>query len=905
MKALKKITMLLALAMPTITLASCGLDQNVPADYLGTIDFDMSVIDFQDEEVEINENIKNVGFSKTARYGGTAVYSASTIPGVEDLSYTCYKVKKAENGQEQKELQIGDPKDVGIYEYVLKLKVNEKKYNPVDEIRCRVSILNTSFNSVLVDFKNASKPYDGQAKTLYAVYKDGNKEIVMDGSLSDSQGNLIEEFKALKNYSYSYEGIDGTNYSNSVPPTNKGKYKVTLSFEVQDMYAKPVVEELTAILTITDPVNTPDENYSVSYVSTYGTAPQTVTNATEITSEMLPTLPNVDGFTFIGWYLDAACTQDATVGAISSSVILYAKWQAVLPSNFGFTTSDLTATPEQSTDLEVVSGITAISNGDKKVKIDSTPLRVNIGGGSVTTSNNGLKFTTEAPCVIKFKAVSSKASTKAADSKGNSDTAGKGLLSYAKIIDTNENQIDIASDYLQLSDYVESGISNIQEQSLYIPQAGTYIFGGSAAGIYVYEFSVVYDYTKTDEQRLSLDRYKDNLTKMLEAYTKTYGVKNSDGNTYVNPITDADYEAKNAVLASSKTSILAAKTKEAASALYASAITNIDAAKASTATGYTVTYVSAHGTAPTALQNVEELTETMLTRMDDVTGYEFKGWYLDEEFTQAASAGAISANTTLYAKWEAVSTLQNFGFTVSDLVEDKTGKTAEFTIVNGITALPDPSKGINIDGTVLRVSLSAGKVTNAKNGIKFTTTAPCIIKFKVTTTKSSSKEADSKGDVGKAKTGLKNFAKVINTDGTQIAISSDYLQLSDYVGSTDVSGVEEQSLYIPQAGTYIFGGDAAGIYVYEFSVVYDYTETDELRLSFDRYKENLTKMLDAYTKTYSKVTTLSAEDYEAKNAVLASSKTSILAAETKEAASALYDSAITNIDAATASPATE
>ncbi len=59
-----------------------------------------------------------------------------------------------------------------------------------------------------------------------------------------------------------------------------------------------------------------------------------------------------------------------------------------------------------------------------------------------------------------------------------------------------------------------------------------------------------------------------------------------------------------------------------------------------------------HGEAPTGLTDVTALPNPLPT-VDDVEGWHFVGWYLEENCTTPAEAGkAISANTTLYAKWE-------------------------------------------------------------------------------------------------------------------------------------------------------------------------------------------------------------------------------------------------------------
>lgn len=65
---------------------------------------------------------------------------------------------------------------------------------------------------------------------------------------------------------------------------------------------------------------------------------------------------------------------------------------------------------------------------------------------------------------------------------------------------------------------------------------------------------------------------------------------------------------------------------------------------------FTVTYHTAHGTAPDALANVRALPETLPTLTD--TEYDFLGWTATENGTTLVIAGsAISANTDLYAVW--------------------------------------------------------------------------------------------------------------------------------------------------------------------------------------------------------------------------------------------------------------
>ncbi len=68
---------------------------------------------------------------------------------------------------------------------------------------------------------------------------------------------------------------------------------------------------------------------------------------------------------------------------------------------------------------------------------------------------------------------------------------------------------------------------------------------------------------------------------------------------------------------------------------------------------YTITYnLNGHGDAIADVTEATALPSTLPT--PTATGYDFGGWYTDEGLTNAATAGAaISANTTLYAKWTA------------------------------------------------------------------------------------------------------------------------------------------------------------------------------------------------------------------------------------------------------------
>lgn len=71
-------------------------------------------------------------------------------------------------------------------------------------------------------------------------------------------------------------------------------------------------------------------------------------------------------------------------------------------------------------------------------------------------------------------------------------------------------------------------------------------------------------------------------------------------------------------------------------------------------TGYTVSYVTEHGTTPGDKTYVQVLSATELPEISE-TGYTFGGWYYDSSFAVKANVGdTLTADVTLYAKWAAV-----------------------------------------------------------------------------------------------------------------------------------------------------------------------------------------------------------------------------------------------------------
>ncbi|MGM9971035.1 MAG: InlB B-repeat-containing protein [Anaeroplasmataceae bacterium] len=107
---------------------------------------------------------------------------------------------------------------------------------------------------------------------------------------------------------------------------------------------------------------------------------------------------------------------------------------------------------------------------------------------------------------------------------------------------------------------------------------------------------------------------------------------------------------------------------------------------------YSVTYdACGHGTAPSSASNLTALPSTLPELSE--TGYKFEGWYLDSNYTTKATPGAaISANTTLYAKWS-VEVATKFSVTYN--VNGHGEAQAELTNVD---KLPDTLPNLTADG---------------------------------------------------------------------------------------------------------------------------------------------------------------------------------------------------------------
>lgn len=135
---------------------------------------------------------------------------------------------------------------------------------------------------------------------------------------------------------------------------------------------------------------------------------------------------------------------------------------------------------------------------------------------------------------------------------------------------------------------------------------------------------------------------------------------------------------------------------------------------------FTVTYHTAHGTAPDNLANVRALPETLPTLTD--TDYNFVGWTATENGTELVTAGsAITTNTDLYAVWAEKSAYEKISSSVDKLYEldltTATIATKDDDVMEGIQAtcdLSDKMKVEIVNGKLSLTDTDTSKSTTAK-----------------------------------------------------------------------------------------------------------------------------------------------------------------------------------------------
>lgn len=197
---------------------------------------------------------------------------------------------------------------------------------------------------------------------------------------------------------------------------------------------------------------------------------------------------------------------------------------------------------------------TLIGASGKQINVKND--RIALSKGSAKTIQNSIKIEVSKPGLLTFTASSTKANTKAADttsaSKAASALANTFVLlnaSGAKAYETSEYAVMTTID----------GYNNVT-YSIYIEEAGTYYFGGSASGVYIYNLELDYTKTASDIVSPSLEVVIANYKDMLTCYNLTLVTLNTELADTLN----AKVTAQQALIGAATTSAEAKTAYEAA-----------------------------------------------------------------------------------------------------------------------------------------------------------------------------------------------------------------------------------------------------------------------------------------------------------------------------------------------------
>ena len=225
-----------------------------------------------------------------------------------------------------------------------------------------------------------------------------------------------------------------------------------------------------------------------------------------------------------------------------------------------------------------------------------------------------------------------------------------------------------------------------------------------------------------------------------------------------------------------------------------------------TETQYTLSYSTAHGTAPSSKQTTE-ITSSDLPTLT-ATGYTFGGWYLEQTFDTQATTGAISSDTTLYAKWT-----QNSQSSTTKVILDPSDLSQDIDkdITNSVTSgdfiiVGTSSKAVTVKNgtsftydshsyeTSKSLYLGGGADFSASRYIEFTLSQTSTITI---VAKSSSSTSD-------------RIVNMVNASSTGTVVTTFAAGGTQSITTrTDIS-----------AGTYRVGSSGSGIYIYAIIIEY-------------------------------------------------------------------------------------
>lgn len=182
--------------------------------------------------------------------------------------------------------------------------------------------------------------------------------------------------------------------------------------------------------------------------------------------------------------------------------------------------------------------------------------RIALSKGSAKTIQNSIKIEASKPGLLTFTASSTKANTKAADTT-SAAKAASALANTFVLLNTSGTKVYETSEYAVTTSI--DGYNNVT-YSIYIGEAGTYYFGGSASGVYIYNLELDYTKTASDVVSPSLEVVIANYKDMLACYNLTLVALNADLADTLN----AEVTAQQALIGAKTTSAEAKTAYEAA-----------------------------------------------------------------------------------------------------------------------------------------------------------------------------------------------------------------------------------------------------------------------------------------------------------------------------------------------------
>lgn len=446
----------------------------------------------------------------------------------------------------------------------------------------------------------------------------------------------------------------------------------------------------------------PARSFTVTFVTSYGTPnPQTVQrggNATE------PKLPDEEDYAFKGWYTDRECTTpfDFAQTPINNDITLYAKWvnrytvfykdgghgQSTMPADEKVEEGKLASRPADPTEDGWKFKSWHLKNDYKDNPFDfDTPITENITlyakwtkTWTVTFDVNGHGTAPDPQTVdIDTKAVrpadpaqtgwrfdgwyTDKDCTAAYDFDS---VVTDNITLYAKWVQTVTVTYHVGSyGTAPASQTVDAGKKFTRPAD---PVDSRAIF----QGWYTDEnYTTAYDFGSAVETDLNLyAKWKDGYRVVFQT---AYGTAPAEQKVALNgkATKPADPTATGYIFKGWYTSQLYTAEFD-----FNTPITADTTLYAKWNETYTVTFnVGDHGTAPTA-QTVENGGKATKPENPTAKGWRFDGWYTDERYTARYDFDkAVTANTTLYAKWTQLFTLtfETNGGTKIDSVEAPDG----------------------------------------------------------------------------------------------------------------------------------------------------------------------------------------------------------------------------------------